>query len=90
MNAPAVLFYLFFSIASAYFTFMAVKMGATELNPIQRLLLRSPVLFWLGQIVFMGIVVELIVALGPWFAFFAVSARAMTAWNDYLVYRKLK
>jgi hypothetical protein len=38
----------------------------------------------------MGIVVELIGVLGPWFAFFAVSARAMTAWNDYLVYRKLK
>ena len=90
MNAPAVLFYLFFSIASAYFTHVAVKNGATELNPLMRLLLRSPALFWLGQIVLMGIVVELIVALGPWFAFFAVSARAMTAWNDYLVYRKLK
>ena len=90
MNAPAVLFYLFFSVASAYFTSVAVKRGAIELNPLMRLLLRSPVLFWLAQIVFVGIVVELIVYLGPWFAFFAVSTRAMCAWNDYLVYRKLK
>lgn len=90
MNAPSVLFYLLFSIASAYFTYIAVKHGATELNPLMRLLLRSPALFWLAQIVLMGIVVELIVKLGPWFAFFAVSVRAITAYNDFLVYRRLK
>jgi len=88
MHITAIIFFLLFTAASAYFTQVAVKNGAKELNPLMRLLLRSPALFWVAQIVFMGVVVSIIPMLGPWFSFLAVSAKAINAYNDYLVYRR--
>jgi hypothetical protein len=88
MSVTAIVYYFIFTALSAYFTSVAVRRrGAKELNPLMRLLLKSPPLFWVAQIILFGVVVYCIQALGPWFAFLAVSARAIVAYNDYLVYR---
>ncbi len=88
MALTAILFFVFFTAVVLGITVKVVKeKQANELNPIMVFLLRWPLGFWAFQIVLTGISCYLIAVCPPWVAFFAVSARAINAYNDFLVYK---
>ncbi len=80
--------FLVLSALSAYFTVKAVGVRlAGELNPLMRLSLRSPAIFWVAQGVFAAAGCFFMVKLGLWFVSLAICLRSILAYNDWLVYK---
>jgi hypothetical protein len=90
--AFSIILFLALTALSAHFTVRAVGiLGAGELNPAMRLLVRIPWAFWLAQGLLAAAAIFFMLKFGPWFVSLAISVRSITAYNDWLVYKgKLK